>query len=201
MNATLAAPESLTVVRSHTGKVWTRDEVRALVERGVFEEAQYELLEGQLFEKKMAKNRPHSNHSSAIADWCREVFGLKRVQTEVPIDVSSADTPTSEPEPDIVVLARPRFDYPKSNPSPSDVLLVVEVASTTLTRDLGDKAALYARAEIADYWVYNIRFRQMIVHRDPAEGRYRAVEVYSESDSVAPLAAPDRPFPVRAAFE
>ncbi|MDX2178605.1 MAG: Uma2 family endonuclease [Bryobacteraceae bacterium] len=88
-----------------------------------------------------------------------------------------------------------------NHPGPEDLLLVVEGADVSLVCDLGDKVDLYARAGIADYWVYNIRFRQMIVHRDPAEGRYRSVTVYSQGESVAPLAAPDRPFPVKSTFE
>jgi len=200
MSGVLAVPDSPVPASIPRPKIWTRDEVRALVERGVFEEARYELLAGQLFEKSMAKNRPHCNASSAIANWCREAFGAKRVQAEIPVDVAGDDEATSEPEPDVVVLAKPWFEYPEKNPGPDDILLLIEVASTTLTRDLGEKAALYARAGVADYWVWNIRFRQVIVHRDPTEGRYRSATVYNEGESVAPLAAPDRPFPVALAF-
>ena len=97
-------------------------------------------------------------------------------------------------------MNRPSQSIRSGNAPAADIRLLVEVADTSLTLDLRTKAALYARAAIADYWVVDINSRQLIVHRDPREGRYESVLVYSDSESVAPLAAPDRPFPVTAAF-
>ena len=85
-------------------------------------------------------------------------------------------------------------------PGPGDIALLVEVSDSTLSFDLRTKSALYARAEFADYWVLDINQRKMIVHRDPREGRYQSVTVYSASESVSPLAAPERQFAVRSAF-
>lgn len=77
-----------------------------------------------------------------------------------------------------------------SNPQPADLLLVVEIANTTLGFDLTTKARLYARAGIADYWVLDVPGRRLIVHRYPSGGEYRSVSSYDEEESVAPLAAP-----------
>ena len=72
---------------------------------------------------------------------------------------------------------------------------------TSLSFDLNTKAALYARAGIAEYWVLDIPGRRLIVHRFPAAGRYSGVNAYAETESAAPLAAPETPFKVAAAFK
>jgi hypothetical protein len=53
------------------------------------------------------------------------------------------------------------------------------------------KAELYARAGIPDYWVLDVDKRRMIVHRNPASGKYTSIIVYAEHESVSPLAAPE----------
>ena len=55
----------------------------------------------------------------------------------------------SAPEPDIAwVVER---DYSRGRPTAADVLLVIEVAESSLKNDIGEKADLYAAAGIADY--------------------------------------------------
>jgi Uma2 family endonuclease len=92
---------------------------------------------------------------------------------------------------------RPR---PFANPTPADLRLVVEIAHSSLTFDLTTKASLYARAGIVEYWVLDVTQRRLIVHRDPAAGRYTSVVSYDETESVAPLAVPDAAFLVSTAF-
>ena len=77
----------------------------------------------------------------------------------------------SEPEPDIGIL-RPRADfYTTSHPGPPDVLLVIEVADTSLAYDLGTKVPLYARHGIPEVWVIDAATRRTRVFRQPAAGR------------------------------
>jgi Uma2 family endonuclease len=78
--------------------------------------------------------------------------------------------------------------------------LVVEVADSTLNFDLTTKAALYARAGIAEYWVLDVSGRRLIVHRLPQSGKYTAILVYNEQEEVAPLAAPHATFKAADAF-
>src|SRR5262249_13889269 len=132
--------------------------------------------------------------------WLEQVFGGACVDQESPIDLAPEDNPTSEPEPDLIVLARPSRQI-KVNPRPNDLLLVVEISDSTLDFDLKIKAGLYARAGIGDYWVFDIRGRRLIVHRDPRQGLYQSIEAYSEQESVSPLAASAHEFPVAQAFE
>jgi Uma2 family endonuclease len=69
--------------------------------------------------------------------------------------------------------------------------LVVEVSDSTLSFDLRTKAALYARAQIVEYWVLDIAGRRLIVHRNPEAGRYTSVVAYGAEETASPLAAPE----------
>ena len=78
--------------------------------------------------------------------------------------------------------------------------LVVEVSDTSLHFDLTRKAALYARASIAEYWVLDVAGHRLFVHREPEAGQYNSVVEYSQHESVTPLAAPESPFLVSSVF-
>lgn len=118
------------------------------------------------------------------------MFGELAVRTNSPIDVAPEDNPTSEPEPGVCVTAWTLGERPGAIPVPRDIVLLVEVSDTTLSFDINEKAALYARAGIADYWVVDVNKRRMIVHRSPSEGAYQSLTVYSDVEPVSPLAAP-----------
>jgi len=135
-----------------------------------------------------------------VQGWLVSVFGLQFVNPEAPIDVAPEDNPTNEPEPDLIVLARPSREIMSGNPQPADLRLVVEISDATLGFDLRVKAPLYARAGIFEYWVVDISARRIIVHRDPQDGAYRSIEAYSEQEAVNPLASPSDAFPVSSAF-
>lgn len=180
-------------------KRWTRAECEAFQSTGLWDQQHLELIEGELV-TKMGKNRPHTNTLTIVRNWMIAVFGGSYVNTETSIDVAPEDNPASEPEPDIVILAKPSGDFPKYNPGPADLRLVVEISDTTVGFDLTTKAGLYARAGIPDYWVSDIAASRLIVHRDPRNGLYKLVTAYKPDESVAPLAAPDREFRVGDAF-
>ncbi|MCC6538009.1 MAG: Uma2 family endonuclease [Bryobacterales bacterium] len=106
------------------------------------------------------------------------------------IDPTPSLTSTNEPEPDAVVLRRPCTDFMAANAGPADILLVAEVAVSSLAYDMGAKAALYAAAGIEEYWVRDTTSRRVVVHRAPAEGRYQSVVEFAAHEAVSPLSAP-----------
>jgi Uma2 family endonuclease len=181
-------------------KVWTRSEVDALSSSGLFDGQHLELIEGELIDK-MGKNWPHISIVAFLHEWLLSVFDRRLVFQEPSIDVAPQDNPTSEPEPDLIVLKRIRAHFTKGIPGPQDLQLVIEVSDSTLGFDLKTKAGLYARAGIVEYWVLDIPGRRMIVHRDPQAGRYASVAAYTGEESVAPLAAPESYLRIREAFE
>lgn len=180
-------------------KRWTRSECLAMEESGVWSQQRLELVEGELI-SKMGKKRPHTNILIVVQAWLIRVFGEQYVNPETPVDVAPHDNPTSEPEPDLVVLAKPSREFTSANPQPGDLRLVVEISDSTLGFDLTRKAGLYARAGIVEYWVFDVAARRLVVHRDPGKGLYQSVAVYNDQESVSPLAAPGHEFRVGEAF-
>lgn len=97
----------------------------------------------------------------------------------------------SEPEPDVALL-RPRDDdYRSAHPTPADVLLLVEVAASSLDFDRETKVSLYAEAGIPEYWIVNLVDSVVEVYREPKDGVYRSVQALKRGDTVQPLAFPD----------
>jgi Uma2 family endonuclease len=181
-------------------KRWTRAECELIDAMGVWEGQHLELIEGELIDKKMAKNPPHVTAVLLLREWAIAVFGSRQVLQEAPIDVAAKDNPTNQPEPDLVVLRQSALRFTRTGPGPADIALVVDVSDSTLCFDLNKKAPLYARAGIQEYWVLDVNLRRLIVHREPADGKYHFVKIYHEHESVAPLAASGSEFQATQAF-
>ena len=96
----------------------------------------------------------------------------------------------SEPQPDCT-LAKPRRDFYRSaHPQPEDLLLVVEVADSSLRFDRDVKSALYARHGVPELWLIDVRAKHLTRYRDPVGGVYRRVD---EPDVLAPVDLPAGP--------
>jgi len=170
-------------------KIWTREEAHTLAELGFPNATKLELVEGELIDH-MGKQRPHSIWQHLTLAWLQTAFGVEHVQMKAPIDVSAADNPLSEPEPDLIVTSRRSREY-DTNPAPEEIRLLIEVSDSTVNYDLRRKAALYARAGIADYWVVDIPAKLVHVHRRPANGAYTSITKHSFKSEIKPLAKPD----------
>jgi len=180
-------------------KKWTRAECEIIQSTGVLSQQKVELIEGDLLDK-MGKNRPHTNALIFVQDWLVRVFGVVYVNPETTIDIAPEDNPTSEPEPDLIVLSKPSLMFRAANPRPSDIRLLIEISDSSLDLDLKVKASLYARAGIPEYWVLDVNREELWVHRNPADGKYKSITVYNKQESVCPLAAPGQEFRVAEAF-
>ena len=90
----------------------------------------------------------------------------------------------SLPQPDLALL-RPRSDfYEQSRPTPTDVLLIVEVSDTTLVSDIEVKVPLYAEAGIPEVWIVNLQENIIEVYSSPNAGRYESVQHISQDQSL-----------------
>jgi len=96
----------------------------------------------------------------------------------------------TEPQPDLMLL-RLDADYREEFVEPRHVLLVVEVADTSLAYDRGVKLRLYAQAGILEVWIVDVQHERVEVHRDPAGEGYRTVEVVPRTGRLSPAALPD----------
>jgi Uma2 family endonuclease len=90
----------------------------------------------------------------------------------------------SEPQPDVALLRRRDDFYEQSLPTPDDVLLIVEVADTTLEYDRQIKVPLYARAGIAEVWVVNLADGQVEIYAEHANGEYRGKRQAVRSETI-----------------
>ena len=198
MPSALLEPIAPPPLESLHRKRWTSAEIDELISMG-WSAKRYELIDGELIDRQMGKNSPHIMAAMWLHEWLIAIFGFRRVHKEDPIDVATEDRERNEPEPDLVVLRAPLQELGRE-PRGEDILLAIEVAASTLRMDLSTKAELYARAGIPDYWVLDVDNRRMIVHREPAAGKYGSVIVYGEDESVSSLAAPQSQFRVGAAL-
>jgi Uma2 family endonuclease len=172
---------------------WTRKEYHRAAELGLFRpDERLELIRGEIIVVSPQKEL----HYAAIysgAEALKVAFGPGYwVRQQGPLVLGE----DSEPEPDLLIVPGSWQDYRK-HPTAAQVLLLIEVADTTLRTDRGSKAALYAEAGVADYWIVNVRARALEVYRDlgPLSKRqaafgYRSKTVYQEGETVISLSAP-----------
>ncbi len=152
-----------------------------------------ELLAGQIF-YKMPKGTAHSAAVKRIEKLLERRLGesvLVRLQDPVRLD------DFSEPEPDIALVHFDPNFYEDHHPTSSETYLIIEVADTTLNRDLGMKATLYAQAGITDYWVLDISHQQLHIFREPRPDGYQSQLILREQGQIALLAFPDFAIAVR----
>lgn len=81
----------------------------------------------------------------------------------------------TEPQPDFAILKPRADDYTSAIPVSDDVLLLIEVANSSLSYDRGLKRALYARHGIPAFWIVNLADSVIEVHRDPTGDAYTTV--------------------------
>lgn len=177
----------------------TMDQYDAMIRRGDFEpreEHHVELIYGEITPMSPT-GPPHHDTVDELTEWSFEALPPKTVRVSVqgPIGIPALD---SEPEPDIVWVRRQ--SYRVQHPRPADVLLVIEVSDSSLPKDRGLKARLYAEAGITGYWIVNIPDRCVEVRRDPRGDAYHSVAVFTIGDEVHPLAFPDIALPVARLF-
>lgn len=134
----------------------------------------YELIDGEIL-SKMGMNPPHRSVLTLIAEWLIFLFGKRHVLEQVPVRIPGDEGRYTEPEPDIVVIQLPTTAYVREHPSPADVIVLIEVADSSLPFDLTTKAMLYARNGMAEYWVADVDGRQMHIHRNPSADGYRSI--------------------------
>jgi Uma2 family endonuclease len=169
---------------------WTRQQFYQLAAQGWFQDRRVELIEGEIIEMPPPGN-PHCVSTECSAEVLRNVFGKGYwVRVQMPLNLGAE----SDPQPDISVVPGLPRNY---SDHPTTALLLVEVSDTTLRYDRGRKASLYAKANIADYWIVNLADRQLELRRSPVPDPsqpsgygYSTVTILTSKDSAVPLAAP-----------
>jgi len=163
------------------------EEYLRMGEAGVFApDARLELIEGEIIEMAPIGS-PHAGCVNKLTRlFVRRAGEAAVVAVQNPVIISNL----SVPQPDLALLRSRADDYASSHPRTSDVLLVVEVADTTLAFDLGRKASLYARCGIAELWVVDVNARAIHVFREPGKNGYAETTCVRPGQGVACAALP-----------
>ena len=90
----------------------------------------------------------------------------------------------TEPQPDVVVARQPGSAYLARHPEAADVLLVIEVADSSLLYDRLEKAPRYARAGIPEMWIVDVGARTVTVYTGPGPDGYSSERVVSAGETV-----------------
>jgi Uma2 family endonuclease len=157
---------------------------------GFFQGQRVMLIDGEILAMP-PMNRDHANGIIHALQAVQAAFGPGfTVRPQLPLDLGQ----TTDPEPDIAVVRGSARDHPET---PTIAVLVIEVADSSLAYDLGDKASLYAAAEIPDYWVVDVIQKRLHVFREPKTdplappgSSYSNHVFLQRGESVAPLAVP-----------
>jgi Uma2 family endonuclease len=182
----LTAPHTLTLEPSRLKRL-TVQNYHCMSELGILDPGERtELIAGQIV-LKAPKSAPHVLTLRLLAMTLEKLLNRPVfVRTQDPIHLDDY----SEPEPDLAIVQGTVLDYADRHPRPSDIHLLVEVADSTLKQDCEIKDKLYAQAGIADYWVVDLKNRQLHIFRNPTPTGYTSHLILSEPSEISPLAFP-----------
>jgi len=173
----------------------TVDEYHRMGEAGILTERdRVELIEGEL----IAMSPIGSEHSGTVNALTRRLVqmvgdrGVVAVQNPVQLD------DLTEPEPDFAVLKPRADDYRRATPRANEVLLIIEVADSSLGYDRAVKRSLYARHGIPEFWIVNLVAGEVEVCRTPAGDRYASVVTVGRDGMLEPELLPGTTIPVSA---
>jgi Uma2 family endonuclease len=160
-----------------------RTEYERLAHEGFFRNEKVELIEGIIVQ--MSPIGPaHANPLDLLVERLVPlVAGRARVRVQQPFALSDS----SEPEPDLTIV--PPEDY--SGHHPTNALLIIEVAESSLDYDRETKAPLYAAAGVPEYWIVDVAARAIEVYDQAREDGYARVRRKDATSELSVAALPD----------
>jgi Uma2 family endonuclease len=165
---------------------WSLDDYHQMIASGLLDDRSLELINGEIIEMS-PEGVAHSFYCRGTAKYLRSILGERAEISEAhPITLPD----DSEPEPDIAIVKTPDTLYQNRHPLPADIFWLIEIANSTLAKDLGVKKDLYAQAGIPEYWVMNLQTSELVVFRDIIANEYRSAVCLS-SGNISPKAFPE----------
>ena len=168
----------------------TADEFLRLLHEGFFGTKRVELRRGVVILKMATSNL----HLKAVAMVLQAMILRFTQEGRFVGSQSNVKLAMDEaPQPDVFVVRGDVQDV-KEEVTPDRLLLVIEVSVTSLREDRTEKAAQYARAGIAEYWIVNPAGRQIEIRREPRVGEYTLIQIVDDPGTVSSLFAPQIEF-------
>jgi Uma2 family endonuclease len=176
-----------------TKKLFTIDDCYKMAEVGILPpDERHELINGEI----LVVPAPGPRHGFAVDGLTKAFVGLTQDRAVVRVQGGVVLHKFAAPLPDIVLLKPLGRVYLERNPSAADILLLIEIADSSLEQDLSVKLQLYAITGVPEYWVADLRHNRLLIYSDPSGDSYRRVRELHRGDIVAPLLLPDCPIPV-----
>ena len=190
MTMPVASPPAATVP---TRRRFTMAEYYAMADAGILSENdRVELLDGDLIVLPPIGNW-HGGSVKLFANTFPPILqGRAIIAVQDPVRLDEY----SEPQPDVMLLRWRDDFYRNGHPGPADVLLLIEVADSSIEFDRTVKLAAYARAGIPEVWIVARPERRIEVYSDPDAGSYSTARYQGPGETVAPQAFPDISLPV-----
>jgi Uma2 family endonuclease len=156
-------------------------EWKKLGEANIFPpESHLELIDGEILEMAPIGFN-HAGHVTRLMNVFGPLLADKAIMTaQNPLQLGDL----SEPEPDFMLLRPEKVFYTQRHPTAEDVLLLVEVAESSLDYDQTIKLGLYARYNIAEYWVLNLNTGCLEVYRQPQGHLYQQKNTLKVGDTI-----------------
>jgi Uma2 family endonuclease len=176
-------------IESSNLKSWTVQDYHRMSELGILDpNERTELIDGQIT-LMVAKGNPHILTVRLLTRTMETLLSDRSILVSIqePIQLNNS----SEPEPDLAIVKGDMFDYANRHPQPTEIHLIIEVADSTLKYDCQVKDKHYAKVNIPDYWVVDLKNRQVHVFRNPTPTGYASQLILAESQTVSPLDFPD----------
>ena len=164
---TLPTPKANTVKR----RSFSVAELDAMFDADILSrDERIELIDGDIIQMN-SQMMPHAVLKLRLAIAISKLIGLQfDVQSELTVQLNEQTLV----DPDVAIT--PRLKIERRYLTANELLLAIEVSDTSLYYDLGEKAALYSRAGINEFWVVDINGAQTWVHRDPSKNGYKLVD-------------------------
>ena len=177
----------------------TLHEYDGMVRKGAFDELgrKVELIRGELVEMNPA-GPLHDDFVAYLTTWSAKHINPATtwITAQTGLDLPKID---SRPEPDVFWVKAKR--YREHHPGAEDVQLAIEVADTSLAKDLEVKRLLYAEVKIVEYWIVDCRANCIHVFRNPDGTDYQTRFVVTARDQLSPLIAPSAQLNLQDLFE
>ena len=164
------------------------DEFARMGEAGVFaEDDRVELIDGEIREMTPIGS-PHAGIVNRLTElMVTRLAGRANVIVQNPIRLDRR----TEPQPDLVVARRRKSFYADRHPEPGDVLVVVEVADSSLRYDRAEKVPRYGRAGIPETWLVDVEAGMVTAYTDPGPDGYARQQVRHRGERMVASSVPD----------
>lgn len=159
----------------------TVKEYHRMAQAGILQEDEHiELIQGEIIKMSPIglKHRACVNRLNTILTDLINKNAIVQVQSSIILP------DRSEPEPDIVILKLRADFYEHSEPGPNDILILMEVADSSLEYDREVKLPLYASAGIREFWLINLIDKLIEVHTQPVQNRYGLIRIFGYDEAI-----------------